>query len=326
MPFPLWRTPGLGRACTIGALGVSLVTCGDAGPGPATGPQLSFLSLFPDRRAAVVGEQVAFSVTARDLQGSNLPNVVPTYSSSSAAVVRVEYGGRLVAAGVGTATVQASAGGQTAEAVVYVGAATYDFATQGPPHVLPANYIDLSKIERVSRFRSTVGHSYTDGSETCRSMKHYFQPKVSLDWTTVDIYAPTAGNVMGIAPDGAFGYRVRIRPRDLPILDIQIFHMVPDSGIVRNRWVEAGQHLGRHASSGTMSDIAMSIGPVEGGTLISYFDAMTDAVFAQYQARGVASREAAIITEAERDADPVPCMGQGQFTVHGTLPDWLVLN
>jgi len=171
-----------------------------------------------------------------------------------------------------------------------------------------------------------VGHSYTDGSETCRSMKHYYQPKLSIDWTTVDIYAPASGTVMGIAPDGAFGYRIRIRPRDLAVLDIQIFHVRLDSGVVRDRWVDAGEHIGRHASSGTMSDIAMSIGPKEGGTLISHFDAMTDAVFAQYQARGVPSREAAIITEAERDADPVPCVGEQQFTVHGTLPDWLVLN
>jgi hypothetical protein len=53
---------------------------------------------------------------------------------------------------------------------------------------------------------------------------------------------------------------------------------------------------------------------------------MTDPVFAQYQARGVPTRTAAIITEAERDADPVPCVGEEQFTVTGTLPDWLVLN
>jgi hypothetical protein len=77
---------------------------------------------------------------------------------------------------------------------------------------------------------------------------------------------------------------------------------------------------------GMGSDIAMSIGPKEGGTLISYFEAMTDSLFALYQARGVASRAAAIITEAERDADPVPCVGEQPFTVHGTLPDWLALN
>jgi hypothetical protein len=157
-------------------------------------------------------------------------------------------------------------------------------------------------------------------------MKHYYQPKVTVDWTDVDIYSPTAGTVAGIAPDGAFGSRIRILPRDQPILDIQIFHVTLDQHIVPGTWLEAGQHIGTHAASNTMSDIAMSIGPKEGGTLISYFETMTDGVFAQYQARGVASRQAAIITEAERNADPVPCVGEQQFTVHGTLPDWLTLN
>jgi len=329
MPFPWcgthWLRPlaAVCQACASGALGVILFACASGEP---TGPALSYLSLFPDRRVAVVGEHIVLKVTARDLAGGDLPNVVPTYTSSSSSVVRIDPNSDIVASGVGTATVRASAGGLTAQTIVYVGPTTYDVATLGPPVVLPANYIDLSKIERISRFRSTVGHSYTDGSETCRSMKHYYQPRLSLDWTTVDLYAPVSGTVMGIAPDGAFGYRIRIRPRDLPVLDIQIFHVTIDSGIVRDRWVDAGEHIGRHASSATMSDIAMSIGPKEGGTLISYFAAMTDAVFAEYQARGVPSRDAAIITEAERDADPVPCVGEQQFTVFGTLPDWLVLN
>ena len=75
-----------------------------------------------------------------------------------------------------------------------------------------------------------------------------------------------------------------------------------------------------------MSDIAASFGPEEGGTLVSYFERMTDAVFAEYQARGVPSREAAIIPEVERDADPVPCVDEQRFVVDGTLPDWLMLN
>ena len=90
--------------------------------------------------------------------------------------------------------------------------------------------------------------------------------------------------------------------------------------------MNAGERIGRHASQSTMSDIAISVGPKETGTLISYFDAMTDAVFAAYQSRGVPSREAAIVTRDERDADPVPCVGEHQFTVQGTLPDWLDLD
>jgi hypothetical protein len=287
---------------------------------------LSHLSLFPSQRAAVVGEAIVLKVTARDQAGVDVPGFTPAWSSTNASVVRIDPGGRVDAVGVGTATVRATGGGQTAETLIHVGAATHDLAALGPPRVLTADYIDLSKIERVSRFRSIVGHSYTDGSETCRSMKHYYQPKTTLNWTDVDIYAPAAGTVWTIAPDGAAGFRIGLRPRDLPALQVVLFHVSPDPGLVVDAWVEAGQHVGRHASPSTMSDIAMSIGPKEGGTLISFFDAMTDAVFAQYQARGVSSRAAAIITRAERDADPVPCVGESQFTVQGTLPNWLNLN
>jgi len=323
------RSAVLSQACTLIALGVILFACRRSGDvtGPSS-PPLSYLELFPARLAAAVGEGITLNVIARDLTGADVSNVVPVYTSSSPGVVRIDPGGNILANGAGTATVRASAGGQIAETVIHVGPATYDLAALGPPRVLDANYIDLSKIERISRFRSAIGHGYTNGTgdETCRSMKHYFQPKLSVDWTTVDVYAPASGTIFVIRPDGAFGFQILLKPRDLPVLYVAIFHVQLDPRIVRGTWVNAGDHVGRHASSRTMSDIAMSIGPTEGGTLISYFEAMTDAVFAQYQARGVPSREAAIITRAERDADPVPCVGEGQFTTQGTLPNWLVLN
>jgi hypothetical protein len=157
-------------------------------------------------------------------------------------------------------------------------------------------------------------------------MKHYFQPKVSLDWTSVDVYAPAAGTIWLIRSDGGLGYQVSLRPRALAALTVMIFHVNLDPGLVRGTWVEAGDHIGRHASSSTMSDVALLFGNFPGGTLISFFESMTDAVFAQFQARGVPSREAAIITQAERDADPVPCAGEQQFLVHGRLPDWIDLH
>lgn len=313
---------------------VSVTATGCSGSGDATqpspedqGPALSYLALFPEQHAAIVGDHVTLQVTARDLSGADLTDVTPEFTISDSSVVRVEAGGLVVSTGVGTATVRASAGGRAAEATFYVGSPTYDLATLGPPRVLSASYIDLSKIGRVSRFRSTVGHSYVDGSgETCRSMKHYFEPKASEDWTKVDVYAPASGTIWHIAPDGAFGYRVLLAPRDLPALEVQIFHVNLDPDIVVNTWVDAGDHIGTHSSSLTMSDIAVSVGSKEEGTLISYFETMTDGVFAEYQARGVSSREAAVITKEERDADPVPCEGETPFTVQGTLPDWLDLS
>ena len=298
--------------------------CGGSEDATEPGPTLSELSLFPEKRAAAVGDIISFSVTARDLAG-NVVSPTPSFTSTNSAVAAVLQGG-IEVRGVGTAIIRASAGGKIAEATVYAGPATYDYATLGAPRVVTANYIDLAKIERISRFRSGVGHSYDDGSETCRSMKHYFQPQTTLDWTTVDVFAPADGTVMIVRPDGAYGKQILMRTRQLPILYIAIFHVQPDAHVVPNAWLNAGDHVGKHSSQRTYSDIALSIGPTEGGRLISYFEAMTDAVWQLYQARGVASRSAMIITKAERDADPIPCVDGQQFTSFGTLPNWVVLN
>jgi hypothetical protein len=253
-----------------------------------------------------------------------VPDVLPAYTSSNSAAVMVQGGRHLRAVGVGTATIRATAGGQSAEFLIHVGSNVYDPSVQGPARALSANYIDLSKIGRISRFRSTIGHSY--GPEPCRSMKHYFEPRLSVDWTSVDIYAPATGTIWTVASDG-WGYRVMLRPLDLAAIDVALFHVNVNPGIVRGTWVEAGQPIGRHATRSTMSDIAVTVGSYDTGTFLSYFEVMSDSVFAEYRARGVPSREAAIITRAERDADPIPCEpGERQFTVHGTLPDWLDLN
>jgi hypothetical protein len=315
-----------GRAAGTLCLLALSVGCGGGGPTGPPGPELSHLSLFPDRIVALVDDRVELRVTARDLDGVEVQGYVPQYTSTNPAVVTIHPEGLIIAASAGTATVRAIGRGQTAETTMYVGNASYDLDALGPPRVLPSNYIDISKIERISRFRSTIGHDYSFARETCRSMKHYYQPKSSVDWTTVDIYAPASGTIQGLRIDGFAGHQIRMAPRDLPWLSILLFHVDLDPGIVTNMWVEAGDHLGTHASQNTMSDIAMSLGPQETGILLSSFDAMTDDVFAEYEARGVPSREAAIITEAERDADPGTCSALGQFTAQGGIENWLVLN
>ena len=298
-------------------------------PSPAeNNPPLSYFSLFPDTLVALVGDAITLTIKARDTSGTDITDIVPTYTSSDDKVVSVQADGRISANEIGQATLTATAGGKTEKVVIYVGAASYDFENLGVPKIANANYIDLSKIGRISRFRSTIGHSYTDSdsTETCRSMKHYFEPKNTVDWTNVDIYAPVTGTIYGLQTDGNWGYQVRIRSVNQPIFFIAVFHVNIDSGIIKGKWVHAGDHLGKHASSFTMSDIAVTYKGKENGHLFSFFEAMTDSVFNLYKVRGVQSREAAIITKAERDADPVPCVGEQQFTVEGTTPDWLVLN
>ncbi len=316
--------------------GMLLWSCGGSESEVTPVPEekaLSALSIFPDQLVASVGDGIYLEtgdylkVTALDLAGHETTDVTYTLSSSSPDIVRIEGDGRIQAIAVGTAIITVEAGGQSAQVMFHVGELLYDVATLGPPRILDADYIDLSKINRISRFRSTVGHSYVDGSgETCRSMKHYYEPYYpEVDWTTVDIYAPTTGNVYA-APDGAYGYAILLRPKAVSSMFIQIFHVNLDPGFVNGAWVNVGDHLGKQASNNTSSDISMYIGGKDNGILLSYFDCMTDPVFEAYQARGLVSRADAIISKAERDADPVPCEGENQFTEHGSIPDWVILN
>src|SRR5688572_19041243 len=63
----------------------------------------------------------------------------------------------------------------------------WDVDTRGVPRLATADYIDLSKIRRVSFFRSSVGHDASDDFESCRSMKHYFMPRNAATAPTIEI-------------------------------------------------------------------------------------------------------------------------------------------
>lgn len=201
---------------------------------------------------------------------------------------------------------------------------TYDVQTLGVPKFVSLNYIDLSKIHQISRFRSAVGHDYWDDFEQCRSLKHYFEPSSSIDWASITITSPVSGSVLRINEEWA-GTQVQIRCDDQPAFIIIIFHIALASPLAVGDHIQAGQVLGHHIGSQTMSDIAVGVVTGHGYKLVSWFDIMTDAVFQQYQARGVSSRSAMIITKEERDADPIGCAGDA-FLSEGTLANWVVLQ
>jgi hypothetical protein len=203
---------------------------------------------------------------------------------------------------------------------------TYDVDALGVPRFASSDYIDLGAIQRISRFRSAVGHETRDDFEACRSMKHYFQPKASVDWSAVAIFAPVAGTVDTTRQEAA-GLQVVIRSSTQPAFTLTIFHLNPSLTLTQGTTLSAGQRLGTHIGSQTMSDIAVDVATPRGRKLVSWFQVMSDSVFQAYAARGVTSREAAIITQAERDADPLRCNGE-TFTSAGSgaIPDWLVLR
>lgn len=193
-----------------------------------------------------------------------------------------------------------------------------------PPKFVSTNYIELEKIERISRFRSGIGHDYRDDAESCRSMKHYYQPLSSVTWGNVKIYSPVTGTVTRTMEEWA-GTQVWITPKDYPAFTLMIFHVAGLKPFAVGDTVIAGAQIGTHIGSQTMSDIAVGYSGGGKWKLLSYCDVMTDSLFARYQARGVAARDSLIISKAARDADPLGCSGD-TFGSSGTLQNWVVLK
>lgn len=189
------------------------------------------------------------------------------------------------------------------------------------PKFVNVNYIELNKIERISKFRSSVGHDYSDDFESCRSMKHYYAPYDSLDWNTIRIYSPVAGKVSRIFDEWA-GTQVQIDSDEHPSFTFIIFHIDLESPLKVGDKLAEGQLLGTHIGNQTTSDIAVGVNTTKGYKLVSYFELMTDSLFAAYEARGMSSCSDAIISKELRDANPLTCDGES-FTSEDTLENWV---
>ncbi|OWY19992.1 hypothetical protein C7N43_11070 [Sphingobacteriales bacterium UPWRP_1] len=202
---------------------------------------------------------------------------------------------------------------------------TWDIDKDGVPKFMSVNYLELDKIYRISKFRSSAGHDFSDAFEHCRSMKHYFEPKATTDWASLKIVSPANGTIAKVETEWA-GIKLEIVSDDYPAFRFMIFHINTAMPFNVGDKVTAGQQLGTHIGIQTMSDISIWVNdPTKQGRMVSYFDAITDEVFAQYQSRGINSREDMIITKALRDANPLTC-SNGTFTSADPLESWVNLN
>ena len=196
--------------------------------------------------------------------------------------------------------------------------AAYDIDTLGVPKFVNTVYIDLAKITRISKFRSYVGHDYSDQrqfgndgvkdsrnrAEVCRSMKHYFiAPDASFN-----IYSPVTGKVANVT-DEFLGQQIEIQSDAYPDFRFIIFHVALSPRLAIGDQVTEGQRLGTHGGSETWSDMAVWVQTPKGKHLISYFETLTDDAFAVFKARGMTSPSDAIIPKAQRDAEPIQCPG-----------------
>jgi hypothetical protein len=201
----------------------------------------------------------------------------------------------------------------------------WDIDKDGIPKFVEANYIELGKIYRISKFRSSVGHDYSDGFEQCRSMKHYFEPRSDIDWATVKIYSPVTGTITRVEQEWA-DTKIEIASKEFPAFRFSIFHVNLSVQLNVDDEVTSGELLGTHTGSQTMSDISVIVNdPTRKGRMISYFETLTDDLFGEYSSRGVNTRDDIIIPKAVRDANPLTCSGE-TFITTDTLENWVILK
>ena len=205
------------------------------------------------------------------------------------------------------------------------------------PKFIQANFIDLTSIRRISKFRSGAGHDYSDFYESCRSMKHYFDPTVDITkWHNptpgspakpfINIYSPVSGTVTSMfAEQFPIGMQIHIVPESAPAYTVILFHVYPEPGIHTGSVLTAGEKIG-HIGSDQQTDIAVKVLTIRGPKNISYFSVMSDSVFAEYAKRGIASREALVITKSARDASPLTCNGEMFSSNEFNPADWVSLN
>lgn len=205
---------------------------------------------------------------------------------------------------------------------------TYDIDKLGIPKLVFTDYTVLDSVQRISRFRSGVGHDYSDGFENCRSMKHYYPVAKGTP-----IYSPISGTVNFLLQEWS-GHKVQIIHKDEPAFYFELFHVELSIPLQVGDTLVAGQMIGTHSSNNTMSDIGVLVNvPNDSNAVgrdfrfISYFDVMSDQVFQNYTSRGVSHRDSLIITKGERDADPLDCNASwGVDPGVGNIVNWVDLQ
>ncbi len=200
---------------------------------------------------------------------------------------------------------------------------TYDIQALGIPRFVGRQHIPLASIAQISRFRSSVGHSYTDPSESCRSMKHYFAQRGSTPQTLI-VSSPVDGTVRQLTPESnGDALQLHIQATNQPAFRIILFHATPSVSLAVGTPVSAGQPIA--TTTAFLSDVAVSVNTPQGSRYVSWFDVMAEALFQEYRAVGVGARDDMIISRAARDADPLTCNGES-FLTAGTLPNWVLLQ
>jgi hypothetical protein len=95
-----------------------------------------------------------------------------------------------------------------------------------------------------------------------------------------------------------------------PEFGVRLFHVYLKDGYGPGKHVKAGERIGSlGAHQGT--DVSVQIGTMPWNEeFVSVFQVMSENVFAEYQKRGVHTRDDVIISKEYRDAHPIQCEGK----------------
>ena len=221
----------------------------------------------------------------------------------------------------------------------------WDIDADAIPQFVQHDFTQLEKISQISKFRSGVGHDFSDGSdfsssdETCRSMKHYFAPYNTYKTNNeIEVYSPVDGVIINVSDEnhganlGLTNKQIQIRSREYPAFSFVIFHVdLVSDNIVIEKDVFAGELLGyarmNYEDLNEIAhdfDIAVMMKTPYGNRYVSYFEVMSEKFFNSYFLRGIDKQQNLIITRSERDANPLVCSGM-QFVRNGGAENWVTL-
>ena len=296
--------------------------------GNASALQFQILSLAPNGTLVWTNDETNVSVGLQFATGLNQPwNNAPAPFNSLLAT-NYQNSVQLPLANLGASFPQLFFRLASTNAVG--GADTYDVNSNGIPLLVQSDYIELAKITTISKFRSGEGHDYSDDFEHCRSMKHYFVIDPLQDATQVRIFSPVTGTVVSesLETKTNSGTQIWITPTNYPAFTFILFHVNVTNTVPVGTTVTNGQQLGWFGGTPggvTSSDITVKVNTPGGTQLLSYFDLMSPALFANYQDRGVTNTAELIITKEDRDAHPLECAGE-RFVSPGDLVNEVDLN
>lgn len=199
--------------------------------------------------------------------------------------------------------------------------------------IITHNFVDLSQIFNISKYRSCSGHQTVDqySDEPVSNMQHYIPTVPSIDPDKVKIYAPFDGYLAHIFSEGISMVPASSKIPWWPFqwrFNMPHTHSLPEYDGMAT-FVKAGTLIGyvnaldRYGQrlKGTQFRVGVQSVPPEfkngNGEPFKYLDSafhfMSDEVFAQYQAAipGLKSREDMIIPRSWREAHPCKFQGKG---------------